>query len=516
MQTPLRRSDPPLRRQTVNFQFKIGQYDEVCSDRLFYIVGNQSTNVINPRFHSTSAFYAEVWMPAEIINVDAVNIADKEILFIRTKNEIQAHVFAEDPKLYVDWSNKAKDFKLSLSASNLNASSDAYDLIFNILDTNETIIKPTNDFNETEVKNLGKIKAPSHNETFSADITLNDTTWFEGNVLRYIVNCSECNKSVHVTNHVQETRELLEARAIYDIESTIDGIYAQQYSSILKTNTFNSSIHFISHIPTQRRGEVCSKLAVGEFNQYVVSLCEVGDAVNIYITSVVAAKPFTFGPYPTDAKAVNHAKIVGDILMIVDNDDNPFARAGGIYLYHLNFDLDDPSFISFLDYIDYADLQIEGYNGVPYIGSADLHLPYFSSETEYRLFISEARTGALFVFGFEVSADGEEIVYLSKKYIELSKFIPKEIKYPTPLKVHSINIHYFYESANKTLEYYLLLSVANWHHIELMITLNHNDDLLAFKLERVFERFPWTLGNYLKYKRGRNYDTYFAVPYIDY
>jgi hypothetical protein len=160
-------------------------------------------------------------------------------------------------------------------------------------------------------------------------------------------------------------------------------------------------------VPTERRGEVCSKLAVGEFNQYVLSLCEVGDAVNVYITSVVASKPFTFGPYATDAKAVNHAKIVGDILMIVDNDDDPFRRAGGIYLYHLNFDFDDPSFISFLDYIDYEDLQIEGYTGVPFIGSADLHLPFFSSETEYRLFISEARTGAIFVFGFEVSPDGE-------------------------------------------------------------------------------------------------------------
>lgn len=49
-----------------------------------------------------------------------------------------------------------------------------------------------------------------------------------------------------------------------------------------------------------------------------------------------------------------------------------------------------------------------------------------------------------------------------------------------------------------------------------MITLNANDDLLAFKLERLFERFPWTLGNYLKYKRGRSYETYFAVPYVDY
>jgi hypothetical protein len=58
LQTPLRRIDPPLKRQTINFKFKLGEYDEVCSDRLFYIVGSQSTNVINPRYHSTSAFYS--------------------------------------------------------------------------------------------------------------------------------------------------------------------------------------------------------------------------------------------------------------------------------------------------------------------------------------------------------------------------------------------------------------------------------------------------------------------------
>jgi hypothetical protein len=252
-----------MRRQTINLQFKIGQYDEVCSDRLFYVVGNQSLDVINPRFHSGSAYYASVWGEDEIINVDAVNIEDKEILFIRTKNEIQAHVFAEDPKLYVDWSNKATDFKLSLSASNPGATSDAYTLQFNVLDTNETIIRPTEDFNETEVQNLGKIKSPYNNQTFNADITLNDTNWFEGNVLRYIINCSECGQSVSIFNHVQEFRELVEAKAIYDIESTLDGIYAQQYGSLFKTNTYNSSINFISQIPTQRRSEVCSKLAVG-------------------------------------------------------------------------------------------------------------------------------------------------------------------------------------------------------------------------------------------------------------
>ena len=163
LQIPLRRAYPPLKRQTVSSKFKIGEYDEVCSDQLFYIVGTQSTNVINPRFHSGSAFYADVWVKDDIISVDAVNIEGKEILFIRTKNDIQAWVFAEDPKLYVEWKGNVSDFKLSLSASNTQTTSDAYTLNFNILDTNETVIKPTDQFNETEVRGLGKIKSPFHN-----------------------------------------------------------------------------------------------------------------------------------------------------------------------------------------------------------------------------------------------------------------------------------------------------------------------------------------------------------------
>lgn len=199
----------------------------------------------------------------------------------------------------------------------------------------------------------------------------------------------------------------------------MDGIYAQQYSSLFKSYVHNDSIHFINKIPTTVRGQVCSKLATGGNEQYVISLCQLGTKVNVYITSLVGSKPFTFGPYATDAQAVNHAKIVGNILMIVDNEDNPFVRPGGIYLYHLNFDIDDPDFISLLDYIDYDDLQIEGFSGTPFIGSADLHLPFSQIYHEYRLFLTEVRTGAIFSFGFEVSADGEELVYLSKRFIPL-------------------------------------------------------------------------------------------------
>lgn len=130
-------------------------------------------------------------------------------------------------------------------------------------------------------------------------------------------------------------------------------MFAQQYSSIFKTFNHNDSVHYIVNIPTEGNYEVCNKISLGEFNNFAISLCELGGEVNVYITSLVASKPFVMGPYRTEAKAVNHAKIVGNILMIVDNDDNPFIRAGGVYLYLLNLDLDDDEVVSLLDYLDY-------------------------------------------------------------------------------------------------------------------------------------------------------------------
>ena len=66
--------------------------------------------------------------------------------------------------------------------------------------------------------------------------------------------------------------------------------------------------------------------------------------------------------------------------MIVDNDDNPYTRAGGVYLYLFNTDDDLELPLKLLDYLDYADLQFESFTGVPYIASADIHKPLFNKE----------------------------------------------------------------------------------------------------------------------------------------
>jgi hypothetical protein len=77
MYTPLRRTNPPYLRQTINYNFSIGEYDEICADKFFYIVGNNDINVINPFFHSTNAVYSQIRMTDQILSVDSVYIRGK-------------------------------------------------------------------------------------------------------------------------------------------------------------------------------------------------------------------------------------------------------------------------------------------------------------------------------------------------------------------------------------------------------------------------------------------------------
>ena len=156
------------------------------------------------------------------------------------------------------------------------------------------------------------------------------------------------------------------------------------------------------------------------------------------MTTLESFKPFTMGPYKTGAKFVNHAKIQEDVLMIVDNDDNPFVRAGGVYLYLIDHDPAKEEAITLLDYLGYEDLQIEGFRGIPYIGSAELQRPLFNRH-EYTLFITEGRTGAIFIFTFTLSQDRNEIIYLHKKMAPLTKLIPDSIHYPEPIRIMTIN-----------------------------------------------------------------------------
>lgn len=269
----------------------------------------------------------------------------------------------------------------------------------------------------------------------------------------------------------QLNTEIKVGEPVFDMYSTFTGIYGQMYDSVFKTFAQNDSIQYIIKIPTGSITEICTKIAVNIYQDYFLSFCESGSQVNVYLTTTASVKPFTSGPYPTEASAVNHVEIVNNILMIVDNNDDPFIRSGGVYLYYLNVASKNPAdVLTMLDFIDNEDLQIEGFRGMPFIASADFHKPLFNRD-EYAIFITEARTGNIFVFLFELSANKQEAVYLQKRLLDLNRMIPESVKHPTPLRVININIvdYTVRTQPRMKIEYVLLLTVRNWHHIELML-----------------------------------------------
>jgi hypothetical protein len=62
-----------------------------------------------------------------------------------------------------------------------------------------------------------------------------------------------------------------------------------------------------------------------------------GYGINLYLTTQTSSKPWTFGPYMTDAIFVSKLEIAGDIIMLTDINDFPEyrSRKGCVYLYSL-------------------------------------------------------------------------------------------------------------------------------------------------------------------------------------
>lgn len=321
---------------------------------------------MHPNMPSTSVFHTEINFD-KVVMLDAVKLLDREILFVFTGSSIEAWVLAENPKLTISWPPSQHNFTLKVQGHNEKSSSEVQATNFTVIASNEATIEPTEKFNATKVRNLGHLKYDRNIAKYDVNITFPDMDWFTGNVMHYNISCKDCYKEpsdhetrVYLHNHVYEKREVVYiGEPVYDLESTWNGIYGQMYNSFFKTFAHNETVQTIVHIPSTSTGEVCSKMAIGEGHDFVVSLCETGGEVNIYITTMNSFKPFTFGPFISEAKSANHVKIVDNILMIVDNDDDPFARAGGVYLYYLNFGAEFVGqTLEFLDYLDYQDLQI--------------------------------------------------------------------------------------------------------------------------------------------------------------
>ena len=122
----------------------------------------------------------------------------------------------------------------------------------------------------------------------------------------------------------------------------------------------------------------------------------------LYTTVYTASKPFVNGPYYSSAKHVRSLHVLGELVILVDVDENPFglSREGGIVIYAMNHDPYEPEIFDELEFIDSTDLTAANdWPGGPcFIGNANF--VWTNITDTYRLVITELRSG-LFVVDFK-------------------------------------------------------------------------------------------------------------------
>lgn len=76
----------------------------------------------------------------------------------------------------MDWTPKQTNFTLLIEAYNSKSKvASPYNLSFNVIESNEAEIKPTEKFNQTQILGLGHISVDTNVAKIDHNITLNDT-----------------------------------------------------------------------------------------------------------------------------------------------------------------------------------------------------------------------------------------------------------------------------------------------------------------------------------------------------
>ena len=188
----------------------------------------------------------------------------------------------------------------------------------------------------------------------------------------------------------------------------------------------NGSIYHVVNLPDQALNEECTRVATAENEFFMVSACKNGgSSTNLYVTSMLSFKGFTWGPYKSPAYLVANMQVVHDVLMIADTSGSPQRQhiTGEIFLYRLSFNSETEEEMDELDVIDEG--LLVGTDGwkeeEAYLANA--HMLYSNVVKAYRLYITESRYGIFIVEFVKHSAQDDQITIISRRFVNLRKLL---------------------------------------------------------------------------------------------
>lgn len=160
---------------------------------------------------------------------------------------------------------------------------------------------------------------------------INDSDWYEGNVLFIEPSCADCPQKVKVNNHIQveNTRHLVSNLTSF-VDSPRGGeLLAEATLFILKTNGSFSSINPL-HSNIKKK---CVEVAVAK--SFTVTGCIEDETVWLQAVSSVGTKPFVFEGQETSALGLVRLQVSRELVMLVDAEEDCYvkSRKGGVFLF---------------------------------------------------------------------------------------------------------------------------------------------------------------------------------------
>jgi hypothetical protein len=128
---------------------------------------------------------------------------------------------------------------------------------------------------------------------------IDDTKWYDGNVLTIKSDCTDCDGTVIVRNHIHKENEIELIPNLVDFEWTTSGGTLQSYNTLLQLH-HNGTIRDFTHLP-QTSSSVCLSTSVPLNTKFQVSACVEGSGINLYLISLISHKGFSFSPYGSKA-----------------------------------------------------------------------------------------------------------------------------------------------------------------------------------------------------------------------
>lgn len=218
-------------------------------------------------------------------------------------------------------------------------------------------------------------------------------------MLRIKAECKDCGDKVIVKNHIHEERDVVVAQGVSEYQWGFDGGSIQQSTNLLHMK-HNGSLDQIVKLP-HTSDKYCYRVAVPLIGNYHVSGCQTTKGIDLYITSFISSKGFSWGPYATGARQATRLEVVRELVMLVDTDSQPglFQRAGGVFIYAINLLPDDEESFTELDYIDSDDFGgVAGWDDSQMAFIANAEMTYTYEIDTYRVIMTETR--GLFVVDF--------------------------------------------------------------------------------------------------------------------